>query len=79
MKNEMSFEAALTELEASVKRIESGELSLDESIAVFEESVRLIGICNKKIEDAEGRVRILTEQKDGSVTDAPFVNCADET
>lgn len=78
MKNETSFETALAELESSVKKIESGELSLDESIAVFEESVRLIGICNKKIEEAEGRVRILTEQNDGSVTDAPFVSFADE-
>ena len=48
MKNEINFEEALAELESSVKKIESGELSLDESIAVFEESVRLIGICNKK-------------------------------
>ena len=78
MKNEINFEEALAELESSVKKIESGELSLDESIAVFEESVRLIGICNKKIEDAEGRVRILTEQQDGSVSDAPFASYADE-
>ena len=78
MQKKISFEEALAELESSVKKIESGELSLDESIAVFEESVRLIGICNKKIEDAEGRVRILTEQQDGSVSDAPFASYADE-
>ena len=79
MKNEISFEEALEKLESSVKRIESGELSLEESITAFEEAVKLIGVCNKKIEAAEGRVRILSVDNDGCVTDAPFMNQSDAT
>ena len=60
MKN-MDFETALLKLEDEVKRLESGNMSLDESIRAFEEAVKLVKICNEKLECAEQRVRILTE------------------
>ena len=72
MNKEMSFESAMTELENTVRLLENGEMSLDESIAAFEKAVSLVGICNEKIQTAEGRVKILTEGKDGSITDTPF-------
>jgi exodeoxyribonuclease VII small subunit len=53
-------------------------MSLDESIKAFEDAVKLVKICNEKLEDAERRVRILTEGDDGSVTDMPF-DSSDET
>lgn len=71
MKN-MKFEDAMIELESKVKKLESGSLTLDESITVFEEAVKLIRVCNKQLENAERRVRMLTEGNDGSVTDVPF-------
>lgn len=71
MKN-MKFEDAMIELESKVKKLESGSLTLDESIAAFEEAVKLIRVCNKQLENAERRVRMLTEGNDGSVTDVPF-------
>ena len=71
-KKEIKFEEALTRLEDSVRRLESSELTLDESLSVFEEAVALLKVCNKKLETAEQRVRILTEGADGSVSDAPF-------
>lgn len=71
MKN-MNFEEAMTELEAEVKKLESGNMSLDESIAAYEEAIKLIRVCNEKLESAERRVRILTESADGSITDMPF-------
>ncbi len=69
---EMNFEEAMTKLEGEVKKLEGGNMSLDESISAFEEAVKLVKVCNEKLENAERRVRILTETVDGSVTDLPF-------
>ena len=68
----IDFEDALLKLENEVRRLESGDLSLEESIAAFEESIKLVKICNERLESAERRVRILTESGDGSITDLPF-------
>lgn len=76
--NKLSFEEALKQLEDATQRLESGTLTLDESIAQFEAAVRLIGICENALSDARQRVRILTEGIDGTVTDAPFTRSADD-
>ena len=77
-KKDIKFEDALLGLEESVRKLESGELTLDESIKAFEEAMKLVKICNDKLSLAEDRVRILTEGADGSVTDAPFGVSDDE-
>ena len=71
MKND-SFEGSITELEDIVKKLESGALTLDESIAAFEKAMRLVKLCNEKLESAEQRIRLLTESADGAVSDVPF-------
>ncbi|MBO5879620.1 MAG: exodeoxyribonuclease VII small subunit [Clostridia bacterium] len=68
----MSFEEAFSQLEDIVKKLEGGGLSLDESLEAFEKAVKLVKLCNEKIEKAEAKVKILVEGADGSVTDAPF-------
>jgi exodeoxyribonuclease VII small subunit len=70
---EINFEEAIKKLEDEVKRLENGNMSLDESIASFEEAVKLVKICNVKLETAERKVAILTKMSDGTVTDLPFV------
>jgi exodeoxyribonuclease VII small subunit len=72
MKKNINFEEAMSSLEEIVKKLESGTLTLDESISEFENAVKLVKICNEKLEAAEQRVRILTEGQDGTVTDMPF-------
>ncbi len=72
MKKDIKFEQAIEALDTAVTRLESGELSLDDSIKVFEEAIGLIKICNEKLSAAEQKVRVLIESQDGSVTDAPF-------
>lgn len=79
MQKKISFEDAMIKLDDTVRQLESGGLSLDESIRVFEEGIRLIKFCNEKLETAEQKVRLLTENADGSVTDAPFEVLGDET
>ncbi len=69
---DINFEEAMTRLESCVKKLESGNMTLNESIATFEDAVKLIRVCNEKLENAERRVRILTEAADGSITDMPF-------
>jgi exodeoxyribonuclease VII small subunit len=68
----LSFEEAMNMLEDSVKRLENGNMSLDDSIGEFEKAMKLAAICNKRLETAEHKVRILTESEDGSISDAPF-------
>ena len=77
MNKNIKFEEAIEKLDSIVSKLESGSVSLDESLSLFEEGVGLIKLCNQKLESAEQKVRILTESSDGSVSDAPFIN--DET
>ena len=72
MKDDMKFEEAIASLEDIVKKLESNSFTLDESLGAFEEAVKLVKLCNRKLEDAEAKVRILTEGEDGAVTDKPF-------
>lgn len=62
-----SFEEQLTALEKVVERLERGELSLDESVRLFEEGVKLSNACKKELEAAEGKIQVLVEQGDGSM------------
>ncbi|MBI5671578.1 MAG: exodeoxyribonuclease VII small subunit [Chloroflexi bacterium] len=58
--NELSFEAAYAELEAIVAKLESGELSLDESVALFERGRKLSEHCQTLLDRAELRISQLT-------------------
>jgi exodeoxyribonuclease VII small subunit len=56
------FEECLQRLEAIVKEMEKGDLPLDQSLTLFEEGVALSGSCRKELEEAEGKIEILTKQ-----------------
>lgn len=53
------FEEALEKLEEIVKKMEAGNLTLDESLKAFEEGIKLVRICTKKLDEAERRVDLL--------------------
>ncbi|HHT64347.1 MAG: exodeoxyribonuclease VII small subunit [Bacillota bacterium] len=55
----LTFEQAMERLENNVKALESGELSLDDVLKVFEEGVGLIRTCRQKLDDAEQKIEIL--------------------
>ena len=59
------FEDALQKLEGIVKELEGGELSLESSLARYEQGVRLARFCNGKLEEAEKRVEMLQVDEDG--------------
>lgn len=59
------FEDALGKLEKIVSKLEGGDLSLEESLKLFEEGIRLSHFCNQKLDEAEKRVEILVKDKNG--------------
>lgn len=66
------FEEALQELEAIVQRLEDGNLSLDESLALFEEGIKLSRLCAQRLDEAEKKVELLLKDEDGSLSRQPF-------
>jgi len=68
MADDIKFEEALSKLEGIVKDLESGELSLEESLAAFEEGIRLSRICSKQLDAAERKIEILIKGEDGQLT-----------
>lgn len=61
-----SFEEQLTQLESVVEKLERGELTLDDSVRLFEEGVRLSNACKAELEKAEGRIQVLVETRNGT-------------
>lgn len=56
---EPSFEEALTELETLVQKLEKGELSLEESMQVYERGVKLTALCNARLKNAKLKIEEL--------------------
>jgi len=63
------FEAALTELDVIVKKLEDGDIPLEQSLQLFERGVQLSRFCHARLEEAERRIEILNER--GQLQDAP--------
>ena len=57
-----TFEERLKTLETVVEKLERGELSLDESLSLFEQGVALSDSCKQELESAEGRVQVLLQR-----------------
>lgn len=72
------FEDALARLETIVGQLEKGDLPLEESLKIFEEGVRLSKNCLKMLEEAERKVEILLQDKDGKKRARPFALSAGE-
>ncbi|HET9195887.1 MAG TPA: exodeoxyribonuclease VII small subunit [Vicinamibacterales bacterium] len=56
------FEAALTELDTIVKKLEDGDIPLEQSLQLFERGVQLSRFCHARLEEAERRIEILNER-----------------
>lgn len=69
---EIRFEEAIKRLEEIVKRLEAGDIPLDDSIKTFEEGVRLYQVCLKRLDEAEKKVDILLKDKNGNKLIKPF-------
>lgn len=67
-----SFEKNLERLDAIVQQLEDTELPLEKALQLYEEGMKLSEVCHKQLEEAEGRVQILTKKSGGKVVAEPF-------
>ena len=71
-KESISFEEALQQLEEITRNLESGELTLDDSIKAYEKGMELKKICTSILETAEKKLEYIKKQEDGSVSVEPI-------
>ncbi|SDT88083.1 exodeoxyribonuclease VII small subunit [Halopseudomonas salegens] len=76
-KTAVDFEQSLADLQALVERLESGELSLEDSLGAFEQGVKLTRDCQQALTQAEQKVQQLLSQN-GEATSVPFDEPADD-
>ncbi|MCH5212845.1 MAG: exodeoxyribonuclease VII small subunit [Oscillospiraceae bacterium] len=67
-----TFEDSMTELENVVSKLEAGDVTLDESLKLFEQGIKLAKSCRKKLDEAEKKVKILTAGPDGEMIEEEF-------
>jgi exodeoxyribonuclease VII small subunit len=73
-----NFESAMEEIEQVVEQIESGELSLEESLAAYEKGVGLVKFCHQKLNEVEKRIEFLVKDKEGKLQLKVVENLATE-
>ncbi len=66
------FEASIKELEEIVLKLENGDISLEESLELFEKGVKISKTCQKLLDDAEKKVSVLIADGDGKMTKQDF-------
>lgn len=69
---EVKFEEAIKKLDEIAKDLESGELSLDDSVEKFEEGMKLSKTCTKILNDAEKKINLLIDN-DGEISEENFI------
>ncbi len=62
---DLNFEDALRRLEDIVRKLESGDVPLDQSIALYEQGEKLRTLCQKRLEDAQAKIEKITLDRDG--------------
>ena len=67
MSLELSFEAAYARLEEILEKMNSGKVSLEDSLKLYEEADKLITSCSKRLTDAEKKIEILIKNREGEV------------
>ena len=66
------FEQSIKELEEIVGKLEAGEVTLDESIKLFEDGMKLSKSCQSMLEEAEKKVSVLIEDENGEMKKTAF-------
>ena len=69
---EKKFEDELKDLEDTVARIDSGELSLEESIKAFERGVALVRSLNRRLDEVEKKIEVLVRDSQGELRTTPY-------
>jgi exodeoxyribonuclease VII small subunit len=69
-----TFEQAMKQLEQIIEELESGELPLEKALSKFEEGIQLSKFCSKKLDETEKRIKVLTQDQEGNISEKPFQN-----
>lgn len=69
---EISFEKSLEQLEGSVRKLESGTLTLDDSLKAFEEGVAWSRKCEAALQNVQGKIEKLIQKEDSTLTKETF-------
>ena len=77
MGDERAFEEALAELEGLVRRLEQGELPLEESLAAFERGMALVRQLGTRLDNVNQRVEVLLRAADGALATRPLPDTSD--
>jgi exodeoxyribonuclease VII small subunit len=72
MTKKKSFEAALKELEEIVKQMESGDLSLEDSVKKYESGMKISKFCLDLLDKTEKKITLVTRDQDGRIKQEPF-------
>jgi exodeoxyribonuclease VII small subunit len=71
--NKDSFEVRMARIEEIIRALESGKAPLDESLALYEEGVKLISGCSSMLDEAERKIKLLSKRADGTVEEKDFI------
>jgi exodeoxyribonuclease VII small subunit len=74
---DLKFEDCLSRLEQIVTALEAGNLSLEDSLKIFEEGIAMSRHCARYLEDAQRRIEVLAKDDAGAVSTRPFAFEAD--
>ena len=69
---EPAFEDALAQLESLVREMESEQMPLEDLIKNYEEGTRLFQVCEKRLDEAEGRIELIRKNRNGETVVEPF-------
>lgn len=66
------FEKNIERLDAIVSQLEDAEVPLEKALQLYEEGMKLSGVCHKQLEEAEGRIQLLMKKTGGKIEAEPF-------
>lgn len=72
------YEEAINKLEEITRRLEKGDLTLEEALTLFEEGINLTKICSKILDEAEGKIEILVKDLNGNISLKDFNGGSEE-
>ncbi|WP_296971125.1 exodeoxyribonuclease VII small subunit [Tepidanaerobacter sp. EBM-38] len=67
MNSTLKYEDAIARLEYIAEQLEKGDLTLEEALTFFEEGINLIKTCSKILDEAEGKIQVLTKDLNGDL------------
>jgi exodeoxyribonuclease VII small subunit len=74
-----SFEKNIERLDAIVRQLDDADLPLEKALQIYEEGMKLSEVCQKQLQEAEGRIQVLMKRAGGKIAAEPFEQEEDET